>query len=190
LQALIQAYKIYLDELGEQGFDLVLVGAGELDWQLRQDVASMGLTHRVHFPGFVQYGELPLYYGMAEALVHASSVEQWGLVVNEAMASGLPVIVSNRCGCAADLVQAGANGITFNPYDVNELAGCLVQMSGMSRSERDTMGARGREIIAAWSPARFGASLVAAAKKAVDAGPTHPTFLDRSVLRLLAQRRV
>jgi glycosyltransferase involved in cell wall biosynthesis len=127
---------------------------------------------------------------MAEALVHAASIEQWGLVVNEAMASGLPVIVSNRCGCAADLVQCGANGMTFNPSDVNELADCMVQMSRLSRRERDTMGARSREIIGEWTPTRFGASLLAAAKKAIDAGPTRPTLLDQAVLQLLAQRRV
>jgi glycosyltransferase involved in cell wall biosynthesis len=47
--------------------------------------------------------------------VHASTTEQWGLVVNEAMAAGLPVLVSDRCGCAPDLVEVGVNGFTFDP---------------------------------------------------------------------------
>ena len=54
--------------------------------------------------------ELCLYYGLASALVMPSDTETWGLVVNEAMASGLPVIVSKGCGCATSLVQDGKNG--------------------------------------------------------------------------------
>ena len=59
---------------------------------------ELGLKSHVLLPGFRQYDELPAYYGLAGAFVHASTTEQWGLVVNEAMASGLPVLVSNRCG--------------------------------------------------------------------------------------------
>ena len=61
----------------------------------------------VRFEGFRQYGELPGYYAGAGAFVHPAHEEPWGLVVNEAMASGLPVLVSRRCGCAGDLVAEG-----------------------------------------------------------------------------------
>jgi 1,2-diacylglycerol 3-alpha-glucosyltransferase len=59
--------------------------------------------------------------GLASAFIQASTTEQWGLVVNEAMASGLPVLVSERCGCAPDLVKNGVNGYTFDPYDIKEI---------------------------------------------------------------------
>ncbi len=81
-------------------WDLVLLGDGPLKPTLLKLISSLGLESCVHLPGFKQYDELPVYLGLAETFIHASTTEQWGLVVNEAMASGLPVLVSNRCGCA------------------------------------------------------------------------------------------
>ncbi len=76
-------------------------------------------------PGFKPYDELPVYYALANAFVHASTSEQWGLVVNEAIATGLPVIVSNRCGCAPELVNG--NGFTFDPTNEDELTDAAVR---------------------------------------------------------------
>ena len=89
------------------------------------------LAGAVILPGFRQYDELPAFYGLARAFVHASTTEQWGLVVNEAMAAGLPVLVSDRCGCAQDLVRNGVNGFTFDPCDVEELAGLMHRVAAM-----------------------------------------------------------
>ena len=84
----------------------------------------------MHLPGFKPYDELPVYYALANAFVHASTTEQWGLVVNEAIASGLPVIVSNRCGCAPELVNG--NGFTFDPTNEHELTARLLEMASLS----------------------------------------------------------
>src|SRR5262249_38238680 len=84
-------------------WDLVLLGDGPLRAELEAQLSALGLQEFVSMPGFKQYDELPPYYGKASAFVHASTIEPWGLVVNEGMASGLPVLVSNRCGCAQDL---------------------------------------------------------------------------------------
>jgi 1,2-diacylglycerol 3-alpha-glucosyltransferase len=108
----------------------VLLGDGPLKETLFHQVARMGLTDRVRFPGFKQYDELPIFYGLASAFIHASSSEQWGLVVNEAMASRLPVLVSERCGCAPDLVQNGVNGFTFDPFDIKNITDRMLQLSG------------------------------------------------------------
>ena len=96
----------------------------------------------VHLPGFQQYDDLPVFYGLAEAFVHASTTEQWGLVVNEAMASGLPVIVSNRCGCVSDLVREGYNGFVFDPYDVERLARLMLRVSKMDSRGKTPHGRR------------------------------------------------
>ena len=101
------------------------------------------LAGAVVLPGFQQYDELPAFYGLASAFVHASTTEQWGLVVNEAMAAGLPVIVSERCGCAPDLVEDGVNGFTFDPQDVEELAGLMRRVAAMT-DERARRHGRGR----------------------------------------------
>jgi glycosyltransferase involved in cell wall biosynthesis len=106
----------------------VLLGDGELRSSLESQVSRLGLQGSVLLPGFKQYPELPEYYARAGAFIHASTTEQWGLVVNEAMASGLPVLVSNRCGCARDLVQDGVNGFTFDPYNVEQMAELMVRV--------------------------------------------------------------
>jgi glycosyltransferase involved in cell wall biosynthesis len=120
---------------------LVIVGDGELRPALEQLRGELGIDARVHLPGFKQYDELPAYYGLASAFVHASRVEPWGLVVNEAMSAGLPVLVSERCGCAPTLVRDGENGWTFDPADAGDIANGLERVSELSDDERRRMGA-------------------------------------------------
>ena len=164
---------------------LVLLGDGPLRPEIEALVAKLDLQNCVHLPGFRQYDQLPAYYGLAGAFVHASTTEQWGLVVNEAMASGLPVIVSNRCGCAADLVQEGVNGFTFDPHDAEQLAKLMLTISD-PRFPTSDFGAASRRIIADWGPERFARGLQAAAECARQAGPARPGLLDQLILRLLA----
>ena len=157
LLALLDAYRRYRAKAGEADpLPLVLCGDGPERAQIRSLAA--GAETGVTLPGFVQYDALPAYYGLAAGFVHASTVEPWGLVVNEAMASGLPVLVSNRCGCAPDLVREGVNGYTFDPYNVEELAERLLELH---RREADlpAMGQASREIIREWGPERFGQGL-------------------------------
>lgn len=141
----------------------------------------------VYFPGFRQIDELPRFYAHAGAFVHASTTEQWGLVVNEAMACGLPVIVSNRVGCAQDLVQEGVNGFTFDPYDVEQLAG-LMQKVSSSDFPLSAFGDASRTIIADWGPERFAAGLKQAVECALQVGPKRASLLQRLILRALLLR--
>ena len=120
----------------------------------------------MHLPGFKPYDELPVYYALANAFVHASTSEQWGLVVNEAIASGLPVIVSNRCGCAPELVNG--NGFTFDPIDEQELAERLLRMAFLSEDERKSLSAASYRISANFAPERFGEGLEQAARLALN----------------------
>src|SRR5262249_2927555 len=66
-------------------WDLVLLGDGPLKTDLCRLISDLRLNEHVHLPGFKQYEELPVYYGLAKAFVHVSTIEQWGLVVNEAI---------------------------------------------------------------------------------------------------------
>ena len=97
--------------------------------EVEEAISRLSVEGSVHLVGAQSYGDVPAYYALAGAFVHASTTEQWGLVVNEAMASGLPVLVSNRCGCAPDLVQEGVNGFTFDPCNVEELAQLMLKIS-------------------------------------------------------------
>ena len=154
-----------------------------LPWEREGEV-----ERAVYFAGFRQVEELPRIYAGAGVLVHASVKDTWGLVVNEAMASGLPVIVSGRCGCASDLVRDGENGYVFEPTDVEGLAGLMGRVAGMEDAERAAMGEAGRRVIADWGPERFAAGLKGAAEKAMEEGPKRAGVLDRALLKLLCRR--
>jgi glycosyltransferase involved in cell wall biosynthesis len=141
----------------------------------------------IHMPGFKQYEDLPPYYGLAGAFVHASTTEQWGLVVNEAMAAGLPVLVSNRCGCAADLVATGRNGYTFDPLGPSELAGLMLHVSS-DQCDRRRMAEASRAIIGQWTPQRFASSLCQAVDTALASPPPKAALPDRLLLHALMYR--
>jgi glycosyltransferase involved in cell wall biosynthesis len=168
-------------------WDLVLLGDGPLRSDIINLRSSLGLEECLHLPGFKQYDELPAYFGRAGAFIHASTTEQWGLVVNEAMAAGLPVLVSHRCGCAEDLVQPGVNGFQFDPHDVGEMARLLFQVSQTNFPLAD-FGAASRRIIAQWGPDRFATGLRDAVATALAVPRPRAGLLDRLLLRLLLER--
>jgi glycosyltransferase involved in cell wall biosynthesis len=163
---LIEAYRIYRQDASRALWDLVLCGSGPLEDHLRAAAADLP---GVHFPGFKQADELTNYYGLASVFIIPSShFEQWGLVVNEAMASGLPVLVSTACGCATDLVQEGVNGFTLDPYDVEGLARLMVNVSS-GAVDLHAMGEASRMIIAHWTPEYFAENLFKAVEAAREA---------------------
>ena len=155
LFTLLRAYAGYERRVAPPCWDLVVLGDGPLRSQLIAECERLGITGKVHFPGFKQYDELPMYYALAGAFVHVSRSEPWGLVVNEAMASGLPLIVSKECGCVPELLDEGKNGFSFSAKDVDELAALLLQMAALSKAESDLMARASRQIIASWSVERF-----------------------------------
>jgi len=179
LERLLGAFARYRDTVGADAWHLVLLGSGPLHEPLQVRARELSLAPFVHFPGFRQYGELPSFYGLAGAFIHASTVEQWGLVVNEAMASGLPVLVSEACGCAPDLVEESRNGFRFNPYDLDGMASAMRNATDPQRSTE--MGRESRWIIRKWDPPLFGQSLWKAAQVAV----ARPRRSDRGMTRLL-----
>jgi glycosyltransferase involved in cell wall biosynthesis len=184
---LLAAYARYRQAVPE-AWDLVLLGDGPLATQVRSTLHQLGLEHSVHLPGFKQYDELPAYYALANAFILASVKEPWGLVVNEAMASCLPVLVSARCGCARDLVQNGRNGWTFDPHNVDELAGLMARMSQLSSEQRLAKGRASQEIVASWTPETFAAGLWGAAEAAKAAPRSSLSVPDRALLWLLMHR--
>lgn len=187
LPRLLDAYARYRSQAGNTAWKLVLLGDGPLKPQLQNLVQQKNLDSWILMPGFKQYDELPAYYGLADAFIHASTTEQWGLVVNEAMASGLPVLVSNRCGCAPDLVEEGYNGYIFDPYDVGALAG-LMQKIAADDCDRAAMGQASRDIIARWTPQTFAENLCKAAEAAMNAPRPKANLLDKVLLWALMRR--
>jgi glycosyltransferase involved in cell wall biosynthesis len=107
----------------------------------------------VRFSGFLNQTEIPRAYAAADALVLPSDArETWGLVVNEAMASGLPVIVSDAVGCAPDLVRPGETGVTFRCGALGELRDALLGLAA-DPARRATLGAGARRHVRRYSVA-------------------------------------
>lgn len=103
------------------------------------------------------------------------------------MAAGLPVLVSRRCGCAADLVTEGVNGFTFDPLDIDGLA-ALMQRLAHGDADGTALGEASRRIIALWGPGRFADGLEQAVACALARPRPRPGPFDRALLRLLLRR--
>ncbi|HEX4139549.1 MAG TPA: glycosyltransferase [Candidatus Methylacidiphilales bacterium] len=185
LARLLEAFAQYRARGGE--WSLVLLGDGPLRPALEQQCDDLGLHDLVLMPGFRQYGELPAYYALAGAFIHASTIEPWGLVVNEAAASGLPLLVSNRCGCAPELVRDGVNGFTFDPANAGALT-ALMEKIAAPNFDRTAFAAASREIVAPWGPERFARGLTQAVETALAKAPPLPGALDRALFSFLARR--
>ncbi len=168
-------------------WDLILLGDGHLRPELEKLRSHLGLEDCVQMPGFKQYEELPAYYALAGAFIHASTTEQWGLVVNEAMASGLPVLVSNRCGCASDLLRESENGWTFDPTNEEQIADLMLRIAS-DEEARERMGARSREVIAEWGPDRFASGLTGALQAAFSIPIKKIGLLDRLIVWVMIRR--
>ena len=159
---LLEAFGMYRRQVGLAAWDLVLLGDGPERPRLESARNALSLGTSVHMPGFRQYCELPAYYGLASAFIQPSTVEQWGLVVNEAMASGLPVLVSWACG-AAELVHDGECGYRFDPESVADIARAMVQISREEGRLCD-MGTAAAAAVERISPEAFADGLAAAVK--------------------------
>jgi len=127
----------------------LFIGDGDLRGAIQQHAARAGVGDAISIAGFVNQRELPAWYAAADTLVLPSdSRETWGLVVNEAMASGLPVVVSNAAGCSADLVHHGENGFTYPCGDVRALSTHLATIATLDADGRRMLGRRSLEIVA------------------------------------------
>lgn len=103
---------------------LMLVGDGPLRIELEESCAKHRIKD-VHFLGNKSYEELPKYYSMADIFVLPTLEDIWGLVVNEAMACGLPVITTKAAGCAVDLIVPGGNGFIVDEADAGQLCSAM-----------------------------------------------------------------
>ncbi|MBO6576964.1 MAG: glycosyltransferase family 4 protein [Rhodothermales bacterium] len=176
LPLLLDAYAAYR-VLVDQPWDLVMLGDGPL-----RPVLESASPEGVRFEGFRQIDEIPGYYAHAEAFVHPAEVDQWALVINEAMACGLPIIASTGAGATHDLVGGGVNGFAFEPEDRRALRESLRAMHDV---DRDAMGEASRRIIAEWGPELFAASMLSAARAAAEAGNRRFGPVQRLVLTTL-----
>ena len=146
---LLSAYAKLEAPLREQ-VGLVFVGDGDCRQRLQREAASIS-PGMVKFAGFAQRELLAVYYALAEMLILPTYSDTWGLVVNEAMACGLPVILSRAAGCAAELLKENWNGLLVPPMDVPSLTSAMRNL--VCRPDLCAqMGPRSVELISSYSP--------------------------------------
>lgn len=112
-------YKVHQQD---PSVSLTITGDGDLRDELRALVASLQISDVVVFTNALHIDNLENYYLQASCLILSSRSEPWGLVVNEALSYGCPVVVSDRCGCVPDLIIEGKTGYVFRMDDVVDLA--------------------------------------------------------------------
>ena len=121
---------------------LVVVGAGPCEEEMRDFVKRFGIPNVV-FAGFLNQSEVSQAYSVADVFVLASGWDEtWGVVVNEAMNFGLPVVVSDKVGCAVDLVAHGENGYVF-PHDRPDELARYLSLLITDPARRRSFGQRG-----------------------------------------------
>jgi len=147
-QDLLEAYRQLLRRRGREAQAyLLLAGDGELRASLEAGARADQLLD-AKFLGFRNQTELPELYDLSDVMVLPSCNEPWGLVVNEFMATGKPVVVSDAVGCAPDLVRPGVNGFVYPVANVEALTDALSSVleypgraAGMGRASQDIMAA-------------------------------------------------
>lgn len=146
---------------------LVLAGSGNDENSLRLQ-ASNSLVD-VRFLGFRNQSELPSIYAMSDVFVLPAEAEPWGLVVNEAMAAGLPVVVSDDVGAAPDLVEGKETGVVYPVGNISRLADALDSLLS-SPEDMSRFGNNARRVIEKWSVTACASGIIDVARKVLNPG--------------------
>jgi glycosyltransferase involved in cell wall biosynthesis len=145
---------------------LVFAGEGPLRSQLESEASALSVSSRVRFLGFVNQSQLPAVYTSADVMVLPSEYEPFGVVVNEAMCCGCPVLASDQVGAARDLVAPVAPQFVFSCGDTDALAAVLKGALNVP-DQLQSVARAGREHIRTWSPEANIAATVEAIRTAV-----------------------
>lgn len=148
VQYIMSAFRILQQEMGVDDVTLLMIGDGDLKEELTGYVERHQITNVV-FRGFVQHKELPRMYALADVFILPSLREQWGVVVNEALACGLPLVVTRTVGSAHDLVREGENGYRVKEADPEDMARAIGKIVGDDNLRR-SMSRVSLDIIRDW----------------------------------------
>jgi glycosyltransferase involved in cell wall biosynthesis len=136
LMDLLDAFTQVRDTL--PGARLDIIGAGILKEPLLKRIAELGLGESVALLGTLPLTAIVPYFYQSAALVLPSHSEPWGLVANEALSYGCPVVIADRCGCVPELVIEGVSGYSFRVGDIEDLRAAMVKAVALSQNRRTT----------------------------------------------------
>lgn len=147
---LLDAYaRLSSDGRSEPDPYLLFIGEGETKAALEARAALHGWSS-IKFLGFKNQTELPVFFDLCDVFVIPSNLEPWGLILNEVMNAGRPIIASDRVGACIDLVRPGVNGYVYRSEDVADLHQALVKVLE-DADMRQRMGRASLDIIGRWS---------------------------------------
>jgi glycosyltransferase involved in cell wall biosynthesis len=151
------------NEINSHDWGLLILGNGSEEDKLKKYISDNQLEGVCFIDG-KQWFEIPEFMALADVFILPSFSEPWGLVVNEAMACGMPVLVSERCGSAADLVIENENGYTFDPFDVKEMASKMNEFV-VKPEIIGQFGLKSKQIIQNFSPEKVASNMMDGFKK-------------------------
>jgi 1,2-diacylglycerol 3-alpha-glucosyltransferase len=157
---LLKLIKAFEKSLLSENYILRLVGDGPLRELLQNYIDQHALDKKIILTGWLNYHELPQLYLQATAFILPSTFEPWGLVVNEAMAAGLPIMLSDTCGCLPDLLVEDENGFSFDPYNEADLVQKLNLLNALTDTQIQQFGNRSKGIIQEFSPESWASKVV------------------------------
>lgn len=148
---LVDAFAVLQKKLPNAVLDIV--GSGFIERELKEHVNKLDIAGAVQFLGTKSTEEIGQQLMRSSAMILPSTSEPWGLVVNEALSYGCPVVVSDVCGCVPELVLEGNTGFTYPCGDVPALTSAMISVAAMSR-DRATVASRCLDVIAQYTSER------------------------------------
>ncbi len=179
VHVLLTAWKFV--EAHENSNTLVILGDGPLMQELKEFAAKTGLK-RVEFLGAVANDKIPKYLFEADAFISPSLYESWGLVVNEAMAAGLPVLLSDKINAAFTLLKNGKNGYLFDPNNLETIQQKLLDFIKLPAASKKQMSLKSLEIIGRMDYAHMGEELLSALNYLNTKSYKRPWLLPRTLI--------
>ena len=145
-------------------YKLIIIGNGP-DYDSLVQLSTFLSLKRVHFLGTIDNSNLPVYFFNSDGFILPSLSETWGLVVNEAMAAGLPVLLSNKINSCQSILHEGVNGISFNPLNIMEMAEAIFKYISLDIEAKKAMSSESLNIINSMDYENMGLRLVDALVK-------------------------
>lgn len=168
-------------------YKLIIIGDGPLLNNLKNLVKTLGLR-RVEFMGAIPNDQLPRYLHEADAFISSSLAESWGMMVNEAMAAGLPVLLSDRINAAGTLLKEGVNGYGFDGENIYEMQKKVMDFIDLPESEKMEMSKNSLKIISEMDYENMGDRLVSMLKILAAEPPKKIELLPYAAINLWAGR--
>lgn len=162
-------------------YELLLVGDGVENTKLRCLAKN---NSNIKFYPFLSQNEIRTLYKRVSALIIPSKFETWGLIINEAMAAGLPVLASDKCNATEILVKNGKNGYTFSPNNMDSLINTLNTFFLLTPEQQAIMGEESEKIISEWGLNKFAVEMFNAANYAYQYKKECKNIIDKIILGL------